>query len=222
MWSSAPLNSLLSFLPALLSAATSIIFSSPLLSCWLVVLLHFVLPAAIFSQERDVHDNYFLKLNFRLLTSWASEMELISQTFAEWLLNRKMCLLLRHLMNWCAMSPELLQRSYHVSCINLFHFFFLVVVFLCCCCFFVCFFFSFHRVSLMPFWRNLNTFNSIVLYLHSTAKKLKQFYYVINKCVFLLLFTETLGLAATRPTKTNPTPSSTTTSEVWLMPLLLL
>ena len=103
--------------------------SSPLLSCWFVVLLHFVLPAAIFSQEWDVHDNYFLKLNFRLLTSWASEMELISQTFAEWLLNRKMCLLLRHLMNWCAMSPELLQRSYHVSCINLFHFFFLLLLF---------------------------------------------------------------------------------------------
>ena len=119
------------------------------------------------------------------------------------------------------MSPELLQRSYHVSCINLFHFFFLLLLF-----FFAVvvslfvFFFSFHRVSLMPFLRNLNTFNSIVLYLHSTAKK--QFYYVINKCVFLLLFTETLGLAATRPTKTNPTPSSTTTSEVWLMPLLLL
>ena len=149
--------------------------SSLLLSCWLVVLLHFVLPAAIFSQERDVHDNYFLKLNFRLLTSWASEMELISQTFAEWLLNRKMCLLLRHLMNWCAMSPELLQRSYHVSSINLFHlllllllFFFVVVVSL-----FVCFFFSFHRVSLMPFWRNLDTFKSIVLYLHSTAKKIE-------------------------------------------------
>lgn len=172
-----------------MSAATSIIFSSPLLSCWFVVLLHFVLPAAIFSQERDVHDNYFLKLNFRLLTSWASEMELISQTFAEWLLNRKMCLLLRHLMNWCAMSPQLLQRSYHVSCINLFHFFFVVFVFLCCCCFSVCLFvcFSFHRVctTLMPFWRNLNTFNSIVLYLHSTAKKkLRQFYCVINKCVF--------------------------------------
>ena len=114
------------YCPFYLSAATSIIFSSLLLSCWFVVLLHFVLPAAIFSQERDVHDNYFLKLNFRLLTSWASEMELISQTFAEWLLNRKMCLLLRHLMNWCAMSPELLQRSYHVSSINLFHF--------CCCC----------------------------------------------------------------------------------------
>ena len=164
------------YCPFYLSAATSIIFSSLLLSCWFVVLLHFVLPAAIFSQERDVHDNYFLKLNFRLLTSWASEMELISQTFAEWLLNRKMCLLLRHLMNWCAMSPELLQRSYHVSSINLFHFlllllllfFFLVVVSL-----FVCFFFSFHRVSLMPFWRNLDTFNSIVLYLHSTAKKIE-------------------------------------------------
>ena len=27
------------------------------------------------------------------------------------------------------MSPELLQRSYHVSCINLFHFFFVVLFF---------------------------------------------------------------------------------------------
>ena len=68
------------------------------------------------------------------------------------------------------MSPELLQRSYHVSSINLFHFVVVVVVVVSL---FVCFFFSFHRVSLMPFWRNLDTFNSIVLYLHSTAKKIE-------------------------------------------------
>ena len=46
------------------------------------------------------------------------------------------------------MSPELLQRSYHVSSINVsFFVVVVVVVFLSCCCFFVCLFFLFFSSS---------------------------------------------------------------------------